>query len=380
MNFAIRCPTEVLFGWGSLSDLGKRVSALGGRALLVTGRHALRRTSMLQRLAENIESAGAGVVLFDAVEPEPSLDTVARGIALALAEDCDVVAAVGGGSAVDVGKAVAALARADTNLEQAHAGQAVTGPALPIVAVPTTAGTGAEVTPNSVLTDPASGVKSSIRGEGLIPRVAIVDPEPTLSLPPRETALTGLDAFIQALEAFVSKGANPYSDALAHRALRATGSSLRQAVASGDDREAREQMALGSLLAGLALASARLGLIHGLAHPLGALCRIPHGLACALMTPHVVRFNLSAAEAKYAAAARAVGVSADSDADAARSLLEWVERLCSDLNADDRLSALGATESDLESLIAPTLSSGSTKHNPRDVDESDVRAIIRAAL
>jgi len=374
VEFAIRCPSQVVFGWGRIGQLPKLTSGLGRRPLLVTGRSALRASGRLGGILDALSSSGAAVALFDQVEAEPSLDAVLRGIEAARAHEADLVVAIGGGSALDVGKAIAAVAHADGDLAEFHAGREVIGPALPIVAVPTTSGTGAEVTPNSVLTDRGAGVKASIRGSGLIPRVAIVDPELTVSLPPKETAHTGLDAFTQAMEAFISTGANPYSDALALEAIRATGTWLRQVVADGHDREARTQMAMGSLLAGLALASARLGLVHGLAHPVGARYALAHGLVCALFLPGVLAFNEPAASAKYAAVARALGL------DSPEALVPWVSALCSDLGAATPLAEFGATEADIADLVGPTLAAGSTAYNPRKPTADDVRELLQRAI
>ncbi|HQK93949.1 MAG TPA: iron-containing alcohol dehydrogenase [Armatimonadota bacterium] len=374
MEFAIRCPNQVVFGWGMIDQLPKFTSGLGRRPLMVTGRSALRASGRLDDILGALSASGAVVALFDQVEAEPSLDTVLRGIETARVHEADVVVAIGGGSALDVGKAIAAVAYADGELAEFHAGREVTGRSLPIVAAPTTSGTGAEVTPNSVLTDRMAGVKASIRGAGLIPRVAIVDPELTVSLPPKETAYTGLDAFTQALEAFISTGASPYSDALALEAIRATGSWLREAVAAGRNREARTQMALGSLLAGLALASARLGLVHGLAHPVGARYALPHGLVCGRFLPAVLAFNQAAAAPRYHRAAQALGL------ESGTALVPWVTTLCEDLGASMPLSTVGASEADIDALVDPVLSAGSTAYNPRKPTAGDVRELLRQAI
>jgi len=344
---------------------------------MVTGRRSLRASGALATISEALESAGVRVAVFDQVEPEPKLDFVRAGIEALRTEGCELVVAVGGGSALDVGKAIGGLAHAPGAVEDYYAGREVLGPGVPVIAIPTTAGTGAEVTPNSVLSDPASGEKKSMRGSGLMPRVALVDPQLTAGMGPRETAYTGIDAFTQALESFISTGANAYSDPLALRAIELTGTHLRAAVADGSSAEAREAMSLGSLLAGLALASARLGLVHGMAHPIGARYSIPHGLACGILLPHVLRFNLPSAETKLALAARALGIA---EAHSAEELVGWVAQLCEDVGVAPRLREFGATEADVDGLVPPSVSAGSSKFNPRPVDAAAVREVLAAAI
>ncbi len=381
-EFALRAP-KVIFGWGKMSELGREAAALGRRALLVVGQGALERTGRLAQLRALLESAGVEVTLFSGVEAEPGLPTVDRGRQAAQEGGCDVVVAVGGGSVIDVGKAIGALANLPGAAAEYHSGKReVRGPGLPVVAAPTTAGTGAEVTPNSVLTDPKRRVKASLRGETVLPRVALVDPELTVSCPPRVTAFSGLDALVQALESYVSRGANPASDALALQAISLIGGALRRAWEDGADAAARERMAAGSLLAGLALASARLGLVHGLAHPVGCLYHLPHGQVCALLMPAVMRFNLPCAQKKYARAARELGLARAeaSDEAAAEELLRWFSALARELGARVSLREFGAKRADLDKIIPLALASGSTKHNPRQPSADDVRAILEEAL
>jgi alcohol dehydrogenase class IV len=373
--FTLRSPHEVVFGPGVRTQTGTQAALYGRHALLVTGRHFAAQSGLLDEMTALLQATGVAVTPFAEVEAEPSLGTVERGRAAFVAAGCDLVVAVGGGSALDVGKAIAALARQPETVDHYFSGAAIPGPGCPIIALPTTSGTGAEVTPNSVFTDPETRQKASIRGHTLMPAVALVDPELTLALPPAQTAWSGLDALTQAIEAYTSSGANVVSDGLAREAVVRVMGSLRQAVAEGGDLTARTGLALGSLLAGLALASARLGLVHGLAHPLGALYHLPHGRVCGLLLPAVMRFNQQAAGAKYAALAAAVGLEATPQA-----LLSAVEQLAAELGVSGSLGALGLIEADFPAIIPATLASGSTKHNPQPVDEASVRQLLRELL
>lgn len=363
-----RSAKQIFFGSGVRGSLGEHAAGFGERALIVCGRKALQEAGSLDELRGSLEAAGVAVSVFDEVEPEPSLTTVERGRTALRADDCAVVVAAGGGSALDVGKAVAGLADDPGPVEH---GREVAGVGCPCIALPTTSGTGAEVTPNSVLTDTETGRKASIRGHGLLPELALVDPELTLSCPPNVTAYSGLDALTQAIEAFVSTGSNTISAPMAEEAARRIAGSLRQAVRHGANVRAREDMALGSLLAGLALASARLGLVHGLAHPLGSIYHLPHGQVCGALLPWVIDFNLEAAEAQYAHLARTLGVGRT-----AEDLLNWADQLVEDLDADIDWLDAGLEREDFGRVIPEVLKSGSTAHNPRRVDGANLRRLL----
>jgi alcohol dehydrogenase class IV len=373
--FRLITPGRILFGDGTIRQVGREAKALGRRALVLTGGMSLQASGRLNEIVGLLGEAGLQATVFSGVEPEPSLDTVERGRQRLREARCDVVIAVGGGSALDVGKAIAALANEAEPVEVFHAGKEITKPGLPSICAPTTAGTGSEVTPNSVLTNARTSYKASIRGGDLMPRIAIVDPELTHTLPPRETAYSGLDALVQAIESFTSRGANPVTDLLAREAIQRIAKALPRAYEDSANAEARADVALGSLLAGIALANARLGLVHGLAHPVGATWHIPHGLACALLLPHVMRFNLEAARAKYARLAEDLCLEGGAEA-----FVRHAVDLCARLGAAGPLRDYGAREEDIEGMVEPTLASGSTQHNPRPVTAEDVRAMLREAV
>jgi alcohol dehydrogenase class IV len=299
-SFALSLPDTVAFGYGCRGQIPEIAAEYGAKPLFVVGKRSMKASGMLDELVKAAKEAGLEPVTFAGVEAEPLVETVDNVRQILTEEECDVVVAVGGGSVLDVGKAAGALVDSELPAAAHLGGEPLPEDGLAIIAAPTTAGTGSEVTPNSVLRDLSPATKASIRGENLLPVAAIVDPQLTMSAPAQVTAHSGLDAFTQALEAFTSAGANPFTDALAVEAILRIGAWLPMAYRDTKSWPARENLALGSLFAGIALASARLGLVHGLAHPVGLLYDIPHGLACALLLPHVIELNLEAAEEKYA--------------------------------------------------------------------------------
>ena len=374
-------PTRVITGLGCSQQLGSQARGLGQRALLVCSRGAAARSGFLDPLLASLGAAGVESDLHAQVQGEPTLQVVADGIDLVREGDHQVLIGVGGGSPMDAAKAIAGLALLPGRVDEYHQGRKLDGPSLPLITVPTTAGSGAEVTKNAVLSDPARQYKASIRSDDWFARVALVDPELTRGLPPSVTASSGSDALCQAIEAYVSTGASPATDGLAGEAVRRIGRSLALAFRNGDDLDARSDMLYGSLLAGMALANARLGGAHGLAHPLGIRFGIPHGTICGLLLPHVMAHSLSWAEAKYAQVAEWLGVDGTGlpAADAAQRAVERVRQLLVQIDLPLRLRDLGVAQADFPLIIEESLPSGSLKHNPRPLGASDLQAILSAA-
>jgi len=305
---------------------------------------------------------------------------VEEGRELARCQGVELVVGLGGGSAMDAAKAIAGLYRQPGAVAEYHAGRSLEGPGIPFLAVPTTAGTGAEVTKNAVLIEPSSGLKKSIRDDAWFARTAIVDPELTLTMLPSVTASTGSDALCQAIESFVSIGAQPTTDALAVEAIRLLARSLVRAYDDGQDIEARTDVHYGSLLAGMALANARLGAVHGIAHPVGGHYRIPHGVVCGLLLPHVMEYNLQCGAApstpeKYARIARLLGRGG-----IASHAVQAVSDLISRLDIPRHLEALGVQREDFPLLIEESLPSGSLRSNPRRLQAEDVQRILETAM
>lgn len=375
-------PTKIYMGNGCLAELGAVAAPYGRAALLVCGRTAMRASGILDRAVRSLNSAGVVCVVYDSVQGEPTLSVVEEGLALLRSEGCDVAVGLGGGSAMDVAKAIAGLAPLPGSVAEYHAKRPLEAPGLPFLAVPTTAGTGAEVTKNAVLIDPDGGGKNSIRRDDWFARAALVDPELTLGLPRRVTAASGSDALCQAIESYVSIGATPITDALCEDAIGRIGRSLIWACDAGEDIDARADMLYGSLMAGMALANARLGAVHGMAHPLGYLYHIPHGVLCGLLLPYVMRYNLAYATAKYARIAELLGIDVAGmhSRDAAEASIDAVAALFGRIGIPSHLSDFGASEQDWPTIIEQSLPSGSLKHNPRPMSPEGVRAVLEVAM
>ena len=367
-SFTFVTPGKVLVGWGAATDgrLATQAALLGKTPLLVCG-NSLRVSGLLDAIVPTLEKAGLTVTLHVGVPPEPTLADCTR--AMAAAQGCDSILAIGGGSALDVAKAAAL----DGSIEDYFDGKRAVpeASARPILAAPTTAGTGSEATWVGVFTDKrgASPRKASIRGGAMLPKTVVLDGQLTVSCPPSVTAYSGMDAFVQAVEAYVSKGANPLTDPLASGAAFDIMEFLPSAFRDGEAKQARERMLIASYLAGVALNTARLGLVHGLAHPLGARTGVAHGLLCALLLPPVIRFNVGSERDRYYDLAVTMGYT-----DLALFAEDWLETF----SIPRRLSDLGAKERELDAMIAETLVSGSTKANPRPVSEADVREVLQA--
>jgi alcohol dehydrogenase class IV len=380
-TFEFATAGKIVAGAGRAAGLPGIVAGLGSRALVCTGADPARHGGLLAGL-------GLPAVVF-AVPAEPTVELARAGVAAAREHGADVVAAVGGGSVIDLAKAVAMLLGNGGDpldyLEVIGSGRKITQPAVPCVAVPTTAGTGAEVTANAVLASPAHGLKASLRSPLMIPRVALVDPELTVSCPPRVTAASGLDALTQCLEPFVSVRANPLTDGLAREGLRRAAAGLRAAYADGSDLPARADMAMCSLLGGIALANAKLGAVHGLAGVIGGTADVPHGVACAALLAPVVEANVRALRSgqpggpaldRYAEAARLLtGKTAASIGDG----LAWIRETVG-LLAVPGLAAFGLGPQHADDVAAKAAGSSSMQGNPVALAHGDLRAIVLQAL
>jgi len=385
MQFEFATATRILFGQGRLCDAAPLASEFGATcALIVTGKNTERAAPLCTLLEErHIEH-----VVFS-VSEEPTTEIARLGVQKARAEECDLVIGFGGGSALDAGKAVATLLTNGGDpldyLEIIGKGKPITTPAAPYIAIPTTAGTGTEVTRNVVLKSPEHQVKVSLRSALLLPRVAIIDPELTYSLPREVTATTGLDAFTQVLEPFVSNKANPLTDAICREGMRRTARSLQRAYEHGENAEAREDMALVSLFGGLALANAKLGAAHGFAGPAGGMFSAPHGVICARVLPYVMKANVQAlhirepgnkALQRYDEIARIL--TGDPSATADDGVM-WVQELCDTLNVPP-LSQYGMTPDDIPILVEKAAKASSMKGNPIVLTADEMHDILAQAI
>jgi alcohol dehydrogenase class IV len=381
VGFNLCFPKKCIFGIGTFAQLGKEAKEFGRRAVLVTGRGSTKRAGIVDRAIELLSSEGIEPILFDGVEGEPSTDVVDMACDLIRERGCDLVIGVGGGSPIDVAKAAAAVAAHDGRTSDFLLGRkAIVKEGYPFIAVPTTAGTGAEVTRNSVLIEKGMRVKRSLRDPRMMAKVAIVDPELTVSMPPSVTASSGMDALTHAIEAYVSKASNPISDALAIRAIPLISSYLPRAYEDGSDLHAREMVMLGSFMTGLAFANASLGAVHGLAHPIGAQFGVPHGIACAILLPHVMRYNIPAVPGKYADIARAMGVDEDiDDLSLAHKAVDKVFELLDLLGIHRSFSAYGIEEEDIPGIIRDATGT-SMESNPRPTTPDELYGILKDAI
>ncbi len=381
-RFEFATASRIIFGRGVVREAPLLAARMGGRALVIVGRNAERSEPFLDSLRE------AGVKTFAfSVFIEPTIELVLEGARVARENTCDLVIGMGGGSVIDAAKAVSALMNNPGDildyLEVIGRGKALTRPAAPCVAIPTTAGTGAEVTRNSVLTSTEHERKVSLRSPTMLPDLAVVDPELTYSLPPSITASAGLDALTQVLEPYVSSRSNPLTDILCLDGMRRAARSLRTAFNDGADKSAREDMAMVSLLGGLALANAGLGAVHGFAGPMGAMFPIPHGLACACLAPFVMEANVEALRrdrsrrllGRYHAVARVL--TGEPDAEAGDGVA-WVRELCRALKTPS-LSSFGITEDHHPGLVAAAREASSMKGNPVRLTDAELTEILRNA-
>ena len=377
--YTFSVPTKIIIGCGSLRNLPEVTQGSGKRILLVTGRGAMKKSGILDRV---IGLLGGGITLFDRVEPEVSTDTVNAGAKLAREKKSETIIGLGGGSALDAAKAIAGIANKSRPVEEYLLGEKLESPGLPFIAIPTTGGTGSEVTPNAVLIDRRRGTKTSFRSTHLFAGTALIDPELTLPAPPRLTAYAGMDALCQAIESFTSLGANDITDGLAVKAIKLIAGSLLKVYRDGSDIQARTDMAYGALLSGITLSNAGLGLIHGIAPSVGVRYELAHGLLCGLLLPAGMEFNLRVSAKKYAGVAKIFGEDIENleETEAAGRAISAIKKLLTALGFPSGLKELGVTDEHFPDMAKESMSSGSLKVNPRKVTEADAVDILRKAL
>jgi alcohol dehydrogenase class IV len=384
MRFEFATATRIVFGPGKVHDAVSAAAALGRRALIVSS-NAL---SNLEFLTRGLRTQNMECTPFFALG-EPTIASVLDGVRIAKSAGCEIVIGYGGGSALDGAKAIAALMTNPGDplgyLEVVGGGNPLTQPCAPCICIPTTAGTGSEVTRNAVLSSPEHRIKVSLRSPHMFPILAVVDPELTHSLPAPITASTGMDALTQLIEPFVANGANPLTDAICREGIRRAALWLRTAYYDGGNAEARENMALASLFGGLALANAGLGAVHGFAAPLGGMFPIPHGTACARLLPFVVEANLRALNARsknsptlsrYDEIARLLTGKSSARA---KEGADWIHAICAELSIPP-LSGFGLTQNDLPEIAAKAQKASSMKGNPIELTAEELTAILKQAL
>jgi alcohol dehydrogenase class IV len=383
MSFEFATATRIVFGSGKLNDIAALVQAFGTRAMIITRPNP----TDVDRLLERLNAAGIDGAVFT-VDSEPTVDLVNQGVQFFHQNEREFVISIGGGSVIDSGKAIAALATNPGHpldyLEVIGKGHKLTEPPVPFVAIPTTAGTGAEVTKNAVLASPEHRVKVSLRSPLMLANLALVDPELTYSMPQAVTASTGMDAITQVLEPYVSHLATPLTDGFALEGLRRGPDAITRAYDHPNDTQAREDMALTSLLGGLALANAKLGAVHGFAGVLGGMYHAPHGAICATLLPHVMTVNIAALrqrDAQNPALDRygdiAVLCTGDIEAEPEDGA-QWAEDLRQRLGIQP-LTAYGVQPSDYDTIIEKSQKSSSMKGNPLPLTAGELREILERA-
>jgi alcohol dehydrogenase class IV len=380
--FEFQVRPRILYGPRSVREVGFEARKLGGSCAVIVTDEVLRQAGLAQRVVDGL--AGSGVTLagiFDAVPANSEVRVVEEGATFARDAGCDLLIALGGGSVLDTAKGMNLLLTEGGALLDYEGAGLLTRPLRPLIAVPTTAGTGSEVTIAAVIRDEAQGLKLEFNSPFLMPDVAILDPELTLSMPPGLTAATGMDALTHAIEAYVSTGAQPLSDALAIGAIKLIAANLRRVVQHGGDLEARGSMLLASNMAGIAFSNTLLGIVHAMAHPCGGRFGVPHGVANSILLPYGLEYNLPACASRLADVAAALGVNTGGvdDETAAQACIAAVRQLARDCGLPARLSEVGVPHDGLRQMAADSQGDAMMFTNPLFAGEEDVLALYERA-
>ena len=378
----IYLPPLSLIGPGALKDLGEELKQLPYKKALFVTDKLLVKLGVAQRVLDVLKDAAIDVVTFDDVQPNPTVKNVNDGLSLLQKNNCDFIVTLGGGSPQDCGKAVGILATNGGDIKDYDGINLSKKPALPIIAINTTAGTASEVTINYVITDVDRHIKMVMVDKNCLVSIAVNDPELMLGKPAALTAATGMDALTHAIETYVTKGAFHWSNALALEAIKLISQSLEEAVHHGDNIEARSKMAWGQFIAGQAFSNAGLGFVHSMAHQLGGQYNLPHGVANAILLPHVEKFNIPACANKLKKVARAmgIGVSDLTDEEGANAAIAAIKKLSKAVGIPSGLKELGVKEEDFRIMAENALADVCTGGNPRDVTVEDAIAIYKSAM
>ena len=375
-NYEFRAPGIIHFGLGCLKKVGSESARFGKRAFLVTDRN-IREAGYVAQAVEAMKGNGVEAVVFDQVNSEPSDTVVGDGLRAFRDGKCDVVVALGGGSPIDAGKAIAALATNTAKISDFMGVNKIAKPAIPIIAIPTTAGTGSEVTRFTIITDTAKDVKMLIVSDYLMPQAAIVDPLLTPTMPGWVASSTGIDALTHAIESYISRKAQPLTETLALEAIRLIGGYLRRAWANPEDLEAKHQVMLGATVAGMAFSNSSVAMVHGMSRPIGACFHVPHGQSNSILLPLVMEYSCVAAAEKFADIADAMGVDTEglSPMEAAYESVAAVSSLCEDVRIP-KVTGLKLKEDEFmrmaPKMAEDALASGSPGNNPRRPTKEEI--------
>jgi alcohol dehydrogenase class IV len=379
-------PTKILFGRGILSKVGEEASKLGSKALIATGGRSMRESGFLNIVLDSLKEKGVEAVVFGKVEPNPSVETVMEGANVAREEKCNLIIGLGGGSSLDAAKGIAIAVTHKGSIWDYVEGnpqrKEITKETLPILAIPSTSGTGSETTPYAVITHKGEKLKDTLVSPHIYPKVAIIDPEIPTKMPPELTAYTGADAFCHGLEGFTSRKAQPVTDILALDALSRLIKYLPKVVAYGEDIEAREQVAWAATEAGIVIGQTGCTLCHAMAHPVSAHFNVPHGLACTLLTTFTLRFNLRGNLEKYAKISKLFGLHVKGlpIREAAEATIKLVEKFIFDIGIRTSLAEAGVKFEGIQRMAEDTLKMGALKCNMIQPSIEEIKVIFNEAL
>ena len=372
---------RIVYGFASLQELGDEAKRLGGSKVLVITDPGIKAAGILDAVRQVIERAGLRYGAFSEVEPDPKIEVVAASLEAAKAYQPDLIVGVGGGSSLDISKVTSVMLANSGEIDNYFGMELVPSPGVPLILIPTTAGTGSEVTSIAVLSDTKNNVKKGIVSEHMFARVVVLDPELTLGLPSRITAMTGMDALVHAVESFTGRRATVFTDTLNLQAIRMIAANLRKVYANGSNRHARENMLYASCLAGMAFSNTQNGLDHALALAIGGRYHLPHGLLTAFICPWVMDYNLMAIPEKFIQIAEAFGedLTGTSAMEGARLAVLAVQDLLDDVGISYKLSSYGVSQEEFPAIAKATV--GAVRlisNNPRDVTEDDVIRLLEA--
>jgi alcohol dehydrogenase len=369
-SFSFELPTKIEYGVGATGKLVESIKELGSRKVLIVTDKGIEAAGLLSGIAGQFTAARLEYEIFSGVDPNPKDHNVHAGTKIAKDLQADCLVAVGGGSPIDCAKSIAVVATHGGAVRDYEGGQKISGNVLPLIAIPTTAGTGSEVTFSSVITDTGEGFKFTVKHPSMAPRIALLDPQMTITMPPGLTAATGMDALTHAIEGYTARVSEPLADAAALYAIELVTKYLKTAVFEGTNMEARAGMLLGSVLAGIAFSHSDVGSVHCIAEALGGKYDTAHGVCNAVVLPAVMEYNMEYCRERYARIALAMGISFDSIEDGARKSVEAVKQLAVDVNLPD-FSSFGVKAEDIEELSLKSFVNGSNVDNPRPMSKED---------
>ncbi len=381
-TFEFLCPSKIIFEVGGAEKLGKKLKAQGWNNAFIAADKGIVESGLVEKIVSTFEQEGMKYIVFSDFEANPTVQAIERGSQEFKSNKCDVLIGLGGGSSMDTAKGIAILATNPGPLQDYEGPEKVPNPVPPIVAVPTTAGTGSEVTASTVLSDHARKYKLSIRSAHLTPVIALLDPSLLCSLPPKMIASTGMDALVHAIESYISTVASPITEQLSLASIRTIAENIRLFYANPENIEAAGNMLLASTMAGMSFANARLGSIHALAHSLGGIYNMPHGLACTVLLSHAIEYNLISNPKKISEIASAMGANINglNHMEAAKLAISEIEMLITSLDLPINFKELSVKKEDVSQIVESALKTGIHVSSPRKIDREGLETILRAAL